>query len=627
MLHQDTKRKVIEAFIRLDKAGLSSKKIAEEIHLIDSELPVYPAMLSRLKNENYKYIIENIDQYLRCLEQIERNLDTSHLPTFYFVGYFLDNDFHVRKCILAIWEETKKIKLSFLGAKTVSREGFFQINDLDKSIAFTTKDEQGENHAFIITHDIGKKLQDRELMSCVYAARFMGNKPVAGKMIFHKKENQESCEKDIIPDATFYALYQKRLQSKSHYETLDDTIEKIRGYVGVYKGYYFSEKEKSQVLSVGIGEIKADGTLHFKLMRSPNEYTGIVKVSRFADNLSIGINWEMVGEYYRYNWVLESKTFFEDNVLRGVYAGMRFTDNRPVGGKLILIRQTEKVHYADLQPYEIDFGDAPLHVQFFFKGDKYSFIEKTDDTPIKETDPRLEEIAGNYICYKLSAVDSSILAYPLKVEKNGNITKKGELESTQYGTAATFKGGAMLAITMHSEQRRKKTMPFFTHKLFFIGQHAYNEIRHITGVGTSVTNDEMAARCGREIIVTSPKSFEELNFAKYDMDNFPEEIGEIVRYLGGRMDNLIVESPSRVNKPLMKVDNIGKRYFHSACYNALKTYYAAAKEELINAAMHNFPADLAEEKELLTEFQAGCLAFFLADKEIMAKFGKYLEKM
>lgn len=623
MNHSEKKNKVVEIFDRLQKAGLSAKMVGERMRQIDGTLPTYPAMMSRLKSKDYKYEIERIDDYLRYLEEIERSLNNEKLPSLYYVGYFLDNDFQIRSTILEIWEDIKKIKLSFIGRKTVYREGFFQVNELDNSIAFTTRDDRGENHAFIITHDNGERLKDRQKMACVYSARFRGHKPVAGKMFFHQKKDRKDCEEALIPAKTAYQLYQKRFQTLSNFEMLDDTIEKIPSYIGVYKAYFFADKQNLNQVKVGIVMIQADGSIHFKLTNTPTAYTGIVKVSHFADNLMVGISWEKIGNFYRYNWVLERGNFFEDGILRGIYAGAMRANNRPVAGKLVLVKMDANAKYEEIQPYECAFEAIPFNLQTFFKGKDYPFIEQHDISILKEPDTRLAEIEGTYICCKLSANNNKLLCFPTKIAKNGEIIKKGEHESIQRGIATTFKDGAMLAITMQTEEKRSKVRDFFTHKLFFIGQHSYEEIQHITGVGTSVTNDEVAARCGREVMLTTDKRFEDLSFVKYSITDVPEMFAEVARYFGGKMDTLIIDSPSRVNKTLTRPENIGETYFHAACYNIQNQQYSKAKELLHNAYTHLFPATIAEMKEVTAAFGQESWTFLKEDADIKNWFGKY----
>ncbi len=620
--YDETKKKVIHILDKLQSMGFNAARIVKEIQVINPALRANNANISRFRDKNYKYRIIKIDDYLRCLEAIIRSQPHSEEADLYFVGYFLDNDLKPRRTILEIWLDTKKIKLSFIGKKTVYREGFFQINVLDKSIAFTTKDDKGENHSLILTHDNGEDLKNREKMPCVYAARFMRHTPVGGTMYFHKCESWETCVNAAIPSKTAYLLSHKRYQTLNPLAVFDETAEKISAYVGVYKGYYFPEKDDLSKVRIAIGEITADANIKFKLLGGQRDYTGLVKVSNFADNLVVGIEWDKDMEFYRYNWVLERGNFHEDDILRGVYSGIRFADNRPTAGKMVLIKQRTGELYDNLTPYHSDFETIPSPIQPFLKGEKYPFIDIGKVAPHEELDSRIQDMEGTYICYKIAATNGDLLCYPMKISKNGEIEKKGEHGYTQSGRASTFNGGSILSIAMQTETRRNKIYSFLTHKLFYIGQYTYAEIEHVTGVGTSTTNDEGAARFGREVLVRASIPFEDLIFERYDLKGVPKDLSEIARYFYGKTDNLIVDSPSRVNKPLIQMDNMGKRYFEAACYNAMKQNYTIAKTELVGAYKHFFPNGAAEIRELQTEFE-GCLAFLKEDEEVMEWFGRY----
>jgi hypothetical protein len=441
--------------------------------------------LPKLKNESYKISAEQLNQYLKEIEQLKRvvnkepafieNLATP-IPQYYI-------------CSLDLMSGIVSMKVERQGRDGLELKGTFteKRNDSSSKIIYIDVEDDGSSPLMRTLKDNPRKTHivlladSRDARSFVIGTYTSVHRrdgyPFSGLILLEKQENlasQKACLDEVKVDKNkISSLYWHLLQGQilkypntsngedkhKNREFRIDKVDKLpnyevhnilKEYAGSYKTYIF-DSDRQQIKIVYIHITSAGMCL--QLGNSNSKHYGSFKVTAAGPLVGTIHYKDKLGEDRHDTQVILQRQETNRNNLVGIFSAISKT-NQPLAGRIALVREsnmdkldiwaddyTKILIRAKTEPLKFDqitynpkfetnddlitfFGKDNKNVYIYLIGDSNLFSNNNQTLPSAEEAKIDVDLIGIYHIYCLSSTPEQINKMPIQVLADGTITVK-----------------------------------------------------------------------------------------------------------------------------------------------------------------------------------------------------------
>lgn len=404
----------------------------------------------------------------------------------------------------------------------------------------------------------------------------------------------------------FLELYKKKPKSNQSHET-DKRVPKMdyNELSGLYEGYFISNEGKiCEAILISNKE-----NIKFKVSNDNGNYEGTwgsvkkgIIIAHIVHQKDEKCSFQLVFRKNR-------------EELLGVYSGISPKHDSPAAGQIKLNKidtnESLEEYFNNKITKQIEIGtnqeyftlrDEKKGLINFFLGydgnsmpavDTYKFF--AEDVIMTEEENDFSDICGSYIIVKLLYDGRHIRCYPFHIYQDGRVEIKVFDQKIDIGTGYRMKSDSSILSIFFSKRKTKNTLEkHYSHRYFIIKRAIRDNVKWFDGLATVIT-EEAAIRSGREVLLKSDTTFEDMQTLTISLDffNIPsnrrnlavseklrkyvskdvtdEELNKIVQSLKGAISNLMITpTPSDLGELVEEKYNIANILFAAACTQCRK---------------------------------------------------------